>query len=314
MSRPKKYLLPTNKWLKPLSIIHNENNMVINSELINEIKKEKVIVKVTKRDTFLNNMTENIYKIINKSPHILSIYCFLIYNEKITNLDKEYKDVIGFCNRNKDDQIITLEIMKKYKGSLHSFEKQFDIATYQHILKYMLLIQMELFNLYGFIHKDIHLGNFLLDSNKVVKQTQYLFYIHNSIDPIKFQPIIKLVLTDFENSLILFRSLNPTINTFLQNKGNIIYDNTLESNIMNTFYWSLDLIKDDIIRNKFHKIIYSPEILEKAKRLSVKRLSSYARKEIDEEGIKHYMLSNCITIIQTLFGKLFEDNYHFYDI
>jgi hypothetical protein len=64
------------------------------------------------------------------------------------------------------------------------------------------------------------------------------------------------------------------------------------------------------IREKFHKIIYSHDL---KKHLVVKCLSSYSRKEIGEEGIKQEMLSNCMTLIGTLFDKLFEGKYEFYN-
>ena len=195
--------------------------------------------------------------------------------------------------------------MKKYSYSLNKFEKTLDITQFEHLLKYTLLIQLELFNLYGFIHKDLHLGNILVGKNKTKPIN---FYIHANRDPINFTSHVKLVLSDFEYSQILFSSINPNIFNFFADKNRINYDNCLEFNIMNTFYSFIDLIKDQVIFNKFKKIIYSYQVDRK---FPVKILSSYVRKEIDQDRFKHYILSNCIDIIGQLYGKLFDGDFEF---
>lgn len=195
MSINKNYQLPTNKWLKPLEVLFNENNLVISSQLIGEIKKEKVVVKITRRESFLDKKSIlDIYETIKKSPHIIKIYGIINCNENTTILNSNYKNALGFCpnligsdwislksgNGVRGDPFITLEIMKKYSYSLNKLEKKLDIAHFEQILKYLLLIQLELFNLYGFIHKDIHLGNVLVEKPDV---SEIFFYIHSSRDP-----------------------------------------------------------------------------------------------------------------------------------
>jgi hypothetical protein len=42
MKCPKNYIIPTNNWLKPLEVLHNDNNLIMSSELIDGIKKEQI--------------------------------------------------------------------------------------------------------------------------------------------------------------------------------------------------------------------------------------------------------------------------------
>jgi hypothetical protein len=105
MNCPKTYVLPTNKWLRPLKILFKDNNLLMTSELINKIKKEKVVVKITKVNSFItNNLTEYIYNIIKDSLYVVKIYCFLICNENPKYIDNEYTNIFGFCNANVDDE------------------------------------------------------------------------------------------------------------------------------------------------------------------------------------------------------------------
>jgi len=171
------------------------------------------------------------------------------------------------------------------------------------------LMQLELFNLYGFVHCDIHLGNFLIGKTPTSeKDDEIIFNVSSQFEPVKFKIKNRIVMTDFENSKILFKSLNPDITDFLKDKNNINYNNTLQSNIMNVFYWTLDLLQDDFIREKFKKIIYAIPKLEQS---AVKALSSYARNEYDEYHYKDIVLNKTIQIIRTLFDQLFDNKYEF---
>jgi hypothetical protein len=58
---PKEYKIPTNDWLIPIKVLideynlENSKNLIYESELIeDEIKRENILVKVSKVDTLLN--------------------------------------------------------------------------------------------------------------------------------------------------------------------------------------------------------------------------------------------------------------------
>jgi hypothetical protein len=83
---PKNYTIPTDKWLVPLNILvdeynlDNDNRIIYDAKLIeNEIKKERVIVKVVKKNSFTDsNNTEAKYFFVKESHHVAKTYCFII--------------------------------------------------------------------------------------------------------------------------------------------------------------------------------------------------------------------------------------------
>lgn len=265
----KNYIIPTKNWLKLFN-----NNLIID-----KIKKGAIIIKII-NGNLLNNKL--IYNIINGSQYIIKIYDFI----------------------NEDNY--TLEIMQKYNNTLNMYDKSLEstknnLEFIEHILRYLLLIQLELFNNYGFIHNNIKSTNIIIIEN--YKFVDNIFYVHNNLNPQKIVSKYKLLLTDFEDSQILLRYINPNIINFYNNKSNIIFDNCLEYNIINTFYCCIELLKDNIIYNK---------ILDEYnidKKYPVKILSSYSRKEINELRFKETVLTNCISIISYLFENLFNKSF-----
>ena len=193
MNCPKTYILPTNKWLRPLELLFKDNNLLITAKLKNKIKKEKVVVKITKIKSFItDNLSEYTYNIIKDSKHVVKIYCFLNCNENLKHISNEYKDILGFCNANNSDddkQLINLEIMKKYNNSLRTFENKCNFNTMIIILKQLLMIQLELFDKYQFVHNDIHLGNIFIDK---ISQENKIIYDKNILTS------FNIYLTDFE--------------------------------------------------------------------------------------------------------------------
>ena len=334
MKCPKNYSIPTNNWLKPLEILHQDNNLIMSSELTNDIKKENVIVKITKSDP-KNFNTQKIYNIIKKSKHIIEIYCFLSCNENKTNLTNEYKDILGFCTRdtiNNENIFINLEIMKKYKHSLLKYQNKLNLETVKQILLYLLNMQYELYYNYGFVHRDIHLGNIFIEKNDphIIEFISYDFDLPFDIIQeiqVKMNINFKLYLTDFEDSLIFKKSLYPEITKFLQDKNNIIKDNTLMKTLYNTFETCLELIKDDTERynlfrkyQDFGKDSYVEMVKKSAngqdftknnitydiKTYHIKILSTFARCLSNEQTYNEKSLSRAKIECNELFNYLFE--------
>lgn len=298
---PKEYKLPTNAWLQPIKLLINEynldnpKNLIYESDLIeNEINNERVIVKVSKVNTLLNT-TEYIYQQIKSSAHITKIYCFLHCNERKTFIDNNYKKVLGFCNAfhtDKDKQLISLEIMKKYHSSLRKYENKLDLKTAIHLLKYLLLIQLELFSNFGFTHNDIHLGNILLTNLKKVNKTKtFIFHFNNN--KLELTTDILLVLSDFEESLIISKSILPE---------KCIYTNTLESNIYNTFDCIIELLKNEQEKYDLSRILRA----QKEDRLeSANLFTALCSNLIKEKEYKHRVIELVENRIVFLFNKLF---------
>jgi thiamine kinase-like enzyme len=314
MKCPKNYLIPTNNWLKPLAVFHESSNLIMESELTNEIKKENVIVKVTKFENNNNLLkTEEIYNIIKESKHIVKIYCFINCNENKINLTNEYKDILGFCTRDtiNDDNIkINLEIMKKYKHSLNRYEKKCNLETVKIILKYLLNMQYELYYKYGFIHNDIHLGNILIEKtdDHVTNFISYDLDLPSEIIDtiqVKISTKFNLYLTDFEYSLVLKKSLYPKIMTFFKDKSNIKKDNTLSRNLYNTFEACLELIEDDTLRyNLFKKYQdYGKDAYVELVRTRVFESQDFTKADIKED-IKPYYIKPISTYARGLSNEI----------
>ncbi len=311
MNCPKSYVLPTDKWLKPLKLLHKDNNLLMTSELINNIKKEKVIVKITNINSFITeNLTEYIYNIIKDNNYIVKIYCFLNCNENPKYLLDEYKDILGFCNANSSDEnklIINLEIMKKYKQTLKTLEDECNLKTTLLILKQLLLIQLELFDKYQFIHNDIHLANIFIEN--IEKDNKIIYDIN-------IKTIYNLYLTDFEYSLILSKKLNPNIKLLfnsIKDNDNSKKNITLEKNINDTFYNCILLLKDKKLKTK---LLHKLHNIERNTEYANKRISYFALKNINyyyinrrEEEIKDLILRNSYQMIFYLYKIIFNETF-----
>jgi hypothetical protein len=315
----KEYKIPTNSWLRPLEILVDEYNsqnsdrIIIDSEILeNEIKRERVIVKVIKNNTYINTNKE-LYSIIKTSTHVSKIYCFINCSESKTALTNNYKDMIGFCNGNhldKDDQFVTIEVMRRYESSLNKYEGKMNLKNMIYSLKYLLLIQLELFESYGFVHNDMHLGNILI--KKLDNQTTTINFIYDN-NEIKFDTKIMFYLNDFDYSLILFDRYNRSIKDFLKKPNNRKYDYTLESNIYNTFYHCINLLDDEKKKTKLYHLLangkidkYSRELYYDKTMRNFNMFCSGEKPEINFIRITKILASD---IISNLFKLLFKQSF-----
>ena len=197
-SKDKKYIIPTNEWLKPLKPLKkddiNSRSLIMLSKLVD---KEKVVVKITKNIDYNKINTINNY--IKHNPNMLHTFGTLKYSEEEINYDSLYDGCEGYCNKNDmetENIDIVLEIMKLYDDSLNSQTNKFDILEIEDLLKQMLLSQLHIYWKIGFIHNDIHLGNFLINK----KKDTLIYQIKNKI--YKFETDIKIILSDFDRSTI----------------------------------------------------------------------------------------------------------------
>ena len=307
---PKNYTIPTDKWLVPLKVLHDDNNLIMDAELIDMINKEKVVAKITKLPdikSIKNSLnTKKIYNIIKKSEHIINIYCFLTCNENTNNLENKYKDILGFCNNTNNNITINIESMKKYKHTLKRYMNKCSTTIVKNILRYLLNMQIELFCLYGFVHGDIHLGNIFIEKinpYKIKFDTSC-----NGINKVSFETSFKLYLTDFEYSEVFLKSINPDIiplmDDFLIN-DKFTYKNTLQYNIYQTIYYCLDLLEDIELQDRLHKLL--PSL--KHEYLPTKILRSYAKGNKTEEALiglsTHYVYNLCTDVFKIFFNENF---------
>lgn len=313
----KQYLLPTNQWLKPLNILAKTTHQILDAELIEpEIKKKKILVKFTKTDSAESN-AEFVYSFIKESPHVIKIYNFITCWEDPITLGEKYKKALGFCKGgpvdtvssltiNQNYQMIHLELMEKYSGSLNEFIKELSLGKTIRIIRQIICIQLELFCSYGFTHGDIHTGNVLLTKTANPVET---FQFCGETKQIKTD--VKLLLTDFEYSKIYSEKLNKKIKVILTNPNELKLSNTIQAHMLNTFREFLKLIKDLQLQNtlneKLEKWIETDFLKYRSK--CSKPLFEYANKMISEHLFISKSWSNSMEIVSDLFELLFKQEF-----
>ena len=289
------YIVPTINCLPPIKLLieeynlQNTKNMIYNYDIINdEINKEKIIIKIITTDCLVN-FTEYLYRKIKNSPHIVNIYCFLHYNKSTSFFNDEYRNILGFNN-----DILSLEVIKKYDSSLNKYTGKLRLTTMIRYLRYILLIQIELFQKYGFIHNNLHTGNILLLNKKSTCQ-----FIYNNKN-INFTADKTLVFTDIENSIIL----SDDTRIVIQNSDKCKYVYTLESNILCTFNHMFSLLKNNKIT--IDKEINNEYFSEKE---SMNLLTAFCSGLINFNEYRKRILKICNIMISYLFRIFFKRNF-----
>jgi hypothetical protein len=249
----KQYIVPTINWLEPIKeLITNDigtEGLLIISKLI---KKEKVIVKITfgynKKIKVFNNLLKN------EKHNLIKTYCVFTCYENEKTLSNKYKDSNDFCNGTSEDQLILLEIMKKYEGSLSSYEGNLNFNTYMNVLKQIILIQIYLFEKYGIVHNDLHNGNILIKRHSHTQNFEYKI----SNKTIAIDSKIEFILSDFGYAVSYDENIfNKYDDNFLFdkkiNKLNVLNFNenfTLSNNILSVINNSLNLLNVDDRKNE----------------------------------------------------------------
>ena len=267
----KNYIIPTKDWLIPINKFLTKDintqgilfeaqlkyNEKLKEIIKNKIDNRKVIVKIT----YGKNKNLQIFndKIKNKNhniPNFVNTYITIICHENELKIEKNKQ----FCNGDKTDKIITLEIMDKYH-SLHSLKTN-KILIIKSLLIQLLLAQINLFEKYKYTHNDIHLGNILYKKHKEPITLNYK-YINKKLNNIK----IEIILSDYDN---IFEFNDENIDRYIlcdinsetssSNLGNfnIYLQNSLLSNLIKTTNTILNINKNKYI-NKFEKIFREKE-------------------------------------------------------
>jgi serine/threonine protein kinase len=200
-SETKKYIIPTNEWLKPLEPLVTGISTKGKMMLAKMVNKQKVVVKLTKNVDI--KKIKNISGLVNKFYNFPKIYCVFQCAEDETNFDTNYLDTLGFCKNNKTnsdstDPIITLEIMKLYKHKLSEYYQKLSVNDIKIFMKQLVFGLLHAFQANGFIHGDLHIDNILLNLSDTDVQLKYTINKRNySIDT-----QIECIITDFDRSIL----------------------------------------------------------------------------------------------------------------
>jgi len=196
----------TTSWIELKELVKSNNDLKIFDAVL--LKTRKIVVKIGKSDTILKE-----YKISHLLSNIngfIKYYCYFNCNNKI--------DKIIFNSSicaNEGDPIKIL-LMKKYElGDIKNYNWNLDnFNILKTLIKQICIALFDAFNMYGFLHNDVHFGNFLINK----KDDKY-----------------QVIIMDFENSLF-----DLTKNNDLE----ILYQNYEQ--ILNNILWELNLVTQNM--------------------------------------------------------------------
>ncbi len=204
-SETKKYIIPTDEWLRPLKPLITSISAKEKLILAKMINKEKVVLKLSKNiDT---KRIKYISSIVNKFNNFPKIYCVFQCMEDETNFDTDYLDTLGFCKANPSDNktdnqssnnlLITLEIMKLYKHKLSDYYQALGLDEIKLYMKQLIFALLHAFEACGFIHGDLHIGNILLNQTNNIK-LNYIINKHNY----SINTDAECIIMDFDRSVL----------------------------------------------------------------------------------------------------------------
>jgi len=304
MQNKKTYVIPTKHWLKPLKeFISDDNSSHGFLMLAEHIDKGKVIVKITCED---NKKLGVFNKILSNYQNYIKVYYTFSCKEDSFYLDNRYDGINTFCNGNTKGDIITLEIMKKYKGTLNNYKGKCFFDEFLLILTQLYFAQLEAFYNYGIIHNDMHLSNILYektDQNKYIN-IKYSFYDMNLNLNTFFIPII----SDFDEMISFNKNIFTKYNPYsiYNDDGKMVKANSLLQNIIDTTLNCLELLKSEdkkLFYDKLLNYIQGPDIYEKH-RWSEKHYRSLAKENYTYDVFINKETKMNILIIDNIISKI----------
>jgi hypothetical protein len=311
----KEYIIPTKNWLNPISKFITED---LNNDslliLSNLMKKEKVVVKITNGD---NKKLIIFNKMLKNEPNFVKTYCVFSCEEDKNALNLEYRNSMHFCNGDNNDysKKVTLEIMKRYNsGSLEKFSNRMNMNNFTNVLKQVILAQLHIFNKYGFIHNDLHLGNILTEtSSNIDYKLDYVIKKQNITLLTRF----KIIISDFDRSVSydpdIYNKYNPNFMDYnVDNIKECTYDiefNLLE-NIINSIKDCCRLLTSSLyndVINKLNDYLKNNYYYNENYYGIRKILRNYYKKRDDYNGFKNKTLSIVIIISNMIYGLITND-------
>ena len=310
----KHYVIPTIKWLIPISELVSED---INNDgliiLSNLIKKENVLVKITQKK---NRRLIYFDKILKNEPNFIHTYCAFSCNENVSSLANKYKDTTSFCNNDtKLTKEITLEIMKRYyNGSLNTLINSLDINKFTDILKQVILSQINVFYKYGIVHNDLHLGNILFET--LDKKNKLIYKLKNNEEH-KYLTDFKIIISDFGYSVsydpYVYKNYNTNFMDYSINepkKCTFDIEFNLIDNIITSIKGCVSLLKNeyfykinDMLKNYLEKDEYFIEQYYNIRKL----LRNYYKKRYDYTTFRDRTLNTTIIIANRIYSLISND-------
>lgn len=281
----KKYIIPTDSWLTPIKKFEttdlNEESLIMISMLH---KKNKILVKVTEG---INDKLIVFNNLLKNEQNFIQTYCSIICSENKNNVKSEYKNKLGYCETNSnqnENHMVTLEIMKKYnEGSLENMVGTVSFNYYLKILRQLLLIQIYIFDKYGILHNDLHLANILIKTYDDYINLNYIIKTNRMTNKdfnIVLRTKIRLIIIDYSTCISydpeIYSKYDPNFMN-LKIKKTYDSDNKLFIKIIKTFEETIRLLKYEVgqqLLNKINNYINSNDFILN-RNLSCKSLRNY---------------------------------------
>ena len=182
--------------LRLIETIHiNKERAILKALLENKskLKRAEFVVKIGTGETISKEYTIGT-KLYREIPGFIEYYCLI----KCTDSLDKYKEKLDnkLCTDNKKDQMMNILVMPYISaGSMRSFDwNETNMDLFRSCLKQLFISLYIAFNMFGFLHTDIHLGNVLMKPT-TAKNVMYF----NTAVPLYGY---KIVIMDFEHSFI----------------------------------------------------------------------------------------------------------------
>ena len=304
----KQYIIPTNEWLEPLQQFITGDISTQGLLMLGKyMRKKDVVVKISKN---LNLVQKNRSKFASKKltglPNFVTTFCSFSCIESSINIDTNYVNIKGFCLPDKTDSAsneeIFIEIMPKYSESLTNRLGKLRKDRVENIAKQLILAQLNAFNIYGFMHMDIHLGNILcgpaLTEFKEIVYTFPANTYYNKTCTYKVITDKEVFISDYGTCIFI----DPELDTFkFESKHLLFY------NLIRTLNKCAELIAKPEERLKFKQIIankqnYDLNYIHREE----KCLSAYVKGNKELELYKEDVLTSSFSYLNKVWFDYFE--------
>lgn len=200
-------IIDNNNNLINLKEIIKENNLIIFEKLLTKITK--TVIKICKSDMILKE-----YKTSCKLSNIDGFIKYICYFSCNNNVKKIIENSMMHADKDEDIKIL---LMKKYKlGDIKNYNWNFgNFNILKSLIKQIFVAFFEAFNSYGFVHCNVHFGNFLI---KKIKNGEY-----------------KVIIMDFEISFF-----DLTKNEY------IVMLNIAYMVILSDILWKLNIVTENL--------------------------------------------------------------------
>lgn len=324
-SETKAYIIPTDKWLKPIKplISNSSDAQHIISKLLD---KENILVRLTNNN---NKRLPLINEKLSKLPNFPLVYCTIICKEPFDLIDSDYiidgKPAKGFCNGKSNDGYVTLELMKYYKNNKINelLKSPIDLKYLRYFLDQAIGAQLNAFQKYGFVHNDIHINNFIIEN--LLENYEYKFEFDHRIGYKKIGGKVnyKVYIIDFGQSDFLdpkyrskyiddyFIKTNYENPSHLTNPKYINKSNTLPNNLFETVKSFLKLCPN--YKQNYDKIFNiqyrANPILDYFNYAFNRYYFTMSRVTNDFDMFMYKVLAQAIEMLNEIYMVLFNENF-----